>query len=97
MRTVLVIDDNPAVRTALELLFGLHDIRTVGAESPELGLSNQRVACAQGQIAGKRADQAVVGKRRAIAEAARSGAFVLTSEIALLNNRLLPCSLLPPC
>ena len=39
MRTVLVIDDNPAVRTALELLFGLHDIRTVGAESPELGLS----------------------------------------------------------
>ena len=39
MRSVLVIDDNPSVRTALELLFGLHDIRTVGAESPEQGLS----------------------------------------------------------
>ena len=27
MRTVLVIDDNPAVAQALSLLFGLHDIR----------------------------------------------------------------------
>jgi hypothetical protein len=26
MRTVLVIDDNPAVAQALALLFGLHDI-----------------------------------------------------------------------
>jgi DNA-binding NtrC family response regulator len=46
MRTVLVIDDNPAVAEALELLFGLHDIRTVAASTPESGLamlSQQRV------------------------------------------------------
>jgi DNA-binding NtrC family response regulator len=39
MRTVLVIDDNPAVSQALSLLFGLHDIRTVTATSPQKGLS----------------------------------------------------------
>jgi DNA-binding NtrC family response regulator len=39
MRTVLVIDDNPAVAQALELLFGLHDIRTVAAPTPEAGLA----------------------------------------------------------
>lgn len=38
MRTVLVIDDNPAVATALDLLFGLRDIRVLTAESPEDGL-----------------------------------------------------------
>ncbi|MEO8010793.1 MAG: sigma-54 dependent transcriptional regulator [Dokdonella sp.] len=38
MRTVLVIDDNPAVGTALDVLFGLRDIRTVIATSPEQGL-----------------------------------------------------------
>ncbi len=38
MRTVLVIDDNPAVGTALDVLFGLHDIRTLVAESPAQGL-----------------------------------------------------------
>jgi DNA-binding NtrC family response regulator len=38
-RTVLVIDDNPAVAQALELLFGLHDIRTVAASTPEAGLA----------------------------------------------------------
>ena len=46
MRTVLVIDDNPAVAQALELLFGLHDIRTVAAPTPESGLavlSQQRI------------------------------------------------------
>jgi DNA-binding NtrC family response regulator len=46
MRTVLVIDDNPAVAQALELLFGLHDIRTVAASTPESGLaaiSQQRI------------------------------------------------------
>ncbi|HEY3659199.1 MAG TPA: sigma-54 dependent transcriptional regulator [Steroidobacteraceae bacterium] len=46
MRTVLVIDDNPAVAQALELLFGLHDIRTVAAATPEQGvamLSRQRI------------------------------------------------------
>lgn len=38
MRTVLVIDDNPAVGTALDVLLGLHDIRAVVATSPEQGL-----------------------------------------------------------
>lgn len=39
MRTVLVIDDNPAVGTALDVLFGLRDIRTLVATSPGDGLS----------------------------------------------------------
>jgi DNA-binding NtrC family response regulator len=39
MRTLLVIDDNPAVAHALGLLFGLHDIRTLSASTPEQGLS----------------------------------------------------------
>src|SRR5580698_3611860 len=38
MRTILVIDDNPAVGTALSLLFGLHDITTLTAASPQAGL-----------------------------------------------------------
>ncbi|HEX6834518.1 MAG TPA: sigma-54 dependent transcriptional regulator [Rudaea sp.] len=38
MRTVLVIDDNPAVITALDVLFSLRDIRTLRAASPEEGL-----------------------------------------------------------
>ncbi len=38
MPTILVIDDNPSVATALELLFSLHDIDTVRAESPQAGL-----------------------------------------------------------
>ncbi len=37
--TILVIDDNPAVATALEVLFSLHDLRTVCAESPEDGMA----------------------------------------------------------
>jgi len=39
MPTVLVIDDNPAVATALEVLFSLRDLRTVSAESPAAGLA----------------------------------------------------------
>ena len=39
MPTVLVIDDNPAVGTALEVLFSLEDIRTLRAESPAAGLA----------------------------------------------------------
>src|SRR6202050_1410632 len=39
MRTVLVIDDNPAVGQALGLLFHLHDIRTLAAATPEQGLA----------------------------------------------------------
>src|SRR5690349_15814630 len=39
MRTVLVIDDNHAVGTALELVFGLREIRTLNAHSPAEGLA----------------------------------------------------------
>ncbi|MET0230609.1 MAG: sigma-54 dependent transcriptional regulator [Rhodanobacteraceae bacterium] len=39
MRTVLVIDDNHAVGTALELVFGLREIRTLVAYSPDDGLA----------------------------------------------------------
>ena len=39
MPTILVIDDNPAVGTALEVLFSLHDIRCLHAQSPEQGLA----------------------------------------------------------
>jgi DNA-binding NtrC family response regulator len=39
MRTVLVIDDNPPVAQALSLLFGLHEIRTLAANTPEEGLA----------------------------------------------------------
>ncbi len=39
MPTVLVIDDNPAVATALEVLFSLRELRTVAAESPAAGLA----------------------------------------------------------
>ena len=40
MRTVLVIDDNPAVGTALGMLFSLHDITTLTAASPAAGLAS---------------------------------------------------------
>jgi DNA-binding NtrC family response regulator len=39
MRTVLIIDDNPAVAQALQLLFGLHDIRTLAALTPDKGVA----------------------------------------------------------
>ena len=39
MPTILVIDDNPSVCTALDVLFSLHDIRTLRAESPDEGLA----------------------------------------------------------
>ena len=39
MPTVLVIDDNPSVATALEVLFSLQDIQTLGAASPAEGLA----------------------------------------------------------
>ncbi len=39
MPTILVIDDNRAVSTALEVLFSLHDIDTLHAESPAAGLA----------------------------------------------------------
>src|SRR3546814_16176942 len=42
MPTILIIDDNPAVATALDVLFSLHDIDTVGAETPGEGLTRLR-------------------------------------------------------
>ncbi|GAA5003650.1 sigma-54-dependent Fis family transcriptional regulator [Pseudoluteimonas lycopersici] len=39
MPTILVIDDNPSVATALETLFSLHDIDTVSVTSPEDGIA----------------------------------------------------------
>jgi len=39
MATVLVIDDTPAVATALEVLLSLHDHKTLRAESPSAGLA----------------------------------------------------------
>jgi DNA-binding NtrC family response regulator len=39
MPTILVIDDNPAVATALEMLFSLHDITTRAVTSPQDGLA----------------------------------------------------------
>ena len=39
MPTVLIIDDNTSVITALEVLFSLHDINTLRATSPQQGLS----------------------------------------------------------
>jgi len=39
MRTVLVVDDNRAVTSAIELMLGMHDIRTLVAGSPADGLA----------------------------------------------------------
>jgi len=39
MSTVLIIDDNPAVATALEVLFSLRDLHTLRADSPAAGLA----------------------------------------------------------
>ncbi|HEY4581433.1 MAG TPA: sigma-54 dependent transcriptional regulator [Lysobacter sp.] len=39
MARVLVIDDNPAVATALDVLFSLHDIETLSATTPQAGLA----------------------------------------------------------
>ena len=39
MPTALIIDDNPSVATALDVLFSLHDIDTRAATSPDAGLA----------------------------------------------------------
>ncbi len=39
MRTVLIIDDNPAVTEALSLLLSLHDIRALTATTPDEGMA----------------------------------------------------------
>src|ERR671913_139293 len=37
--TVLVVDDNPAVATALEVLLSMHEIRTISERSPGAALT----------------------------------------------------------
>src|SRR5262245_43127208 len=37
--TVLVIDDNPAVATALEVLLSMHELRTISERSPAAALA----------------------------------------------------------
>ena len=49
MPTVLVIDDNPAVATALEVLFSLRDLHTLRADSPDAGLAILRREANKGQ------------------------------------------------
>ena len=39
MPKVLIIDDNPAVALALEVLLSLHDIESVTATTPDMGLT----------------------------------------------------------
>ncbi len=39
MQTILVIDDNAGVCQALEVLFSLHDLHTIAANSPDQGLA----------------------------------------------------------
>lgn len=39
MPNVLIIDDNPSIAIALEVLLSLHDIAAISAQSPEQGLS----------------------------------------------------------
>jgi DNA-binding NtrC family response regulator len=39
MPNILIIDDNPAVATALSVLFSLHDIQTVHAPDPDSGMA----------------------------------------------------------
>jgi DNA-binding NtrC family response regulator len=39
MPTILVIDDNPAVATALEVLFSIRKLRTIGVEAPSAALA----------------------------------------------------------
>ena len=39
MQTVLIIDDNDGVRTALEVLFSIHDVHPLTASSPDEGLT----------------------------------------------------------
>src|SRR6476469_4870089 len=39
MPTVLVIDDNPSIATALDVLLSLHDIASVHADAPEAALA----------------------------------------------------------
>src|SRR6187455_301516 len=39
VRTILIIDDNAAVASALEVVLRLRDIRSISAQTPEKGLA----------------------------------------------------------
>ncbi len=39
MQAILIIDDNEGVRTALQMLFSIHDIRPIACASPDEGLA----------------------------------------------------------
>lgn len=45
MPTVLIIDDNPSIAIALDVLLSLHDIATISAQSPEQGLAKLETTC----------------------------------------------------
>lgn len=51
MRTVLVIDDDAAIASALRLLFELRDIQTLSADSPQAGLDSLATSAADLVIA----------------------------------------------
>jgi DNA-binding NtrC family response regulator len=51
MRTVLVIDDDAAIVSALRLLFELRDIQTLSADSPQAGLDSLAMSAADLVIA----------------------------------------------
>ena len=51
MRTVLVIDDDAAIVSALRLLFELRDIQTLSADSPQTGLDSLAMSAADLVIA----------------------------------------------
>ena len=54
MPNVLVIDDNPAVATALETLVSLHDISTRSVTSPDDGLALRAALRARRKIGAQR-------------------------------------------
>jgi len=73
MPIVLVIDDNPAVATALEVLFSLRDLRTLSADSPAraLAILDRQPVDVVIQDMNFRADTHVGrGRRRAVPRAA---------------------------
>ena len=51
MRTVLVIDDDAAIVSALRLLLELRDIQTLSADSPQAGLDSLAMSAADLVIA----------------------------------------------
>ena len=82
MPMVLIVDDQPAVRTALEVLFEVHDVESVSAKGPREALAR----IAEGGIA-------VVVQDMNFAENTTSacgiGATPLVKMFALVSGRLM--------